>query len=204
MAGRGRLSRTWSSSSGNFHATCLLPCDAAPERAALYGFAAALAVADTLDGYDLIVPAALKWPNDVLIDGAKIAGILVEREAEALLVGCGINLVSHPDDTPYPATHLTAVMDPDALAGPEPRFTGADAVLAVLAARLAHWSARLQGEGFAPLRRAWLARAHGLGRTVTVGGQIGTLRGLGPDGALLMVRPDGTEHRVHAGDVSFG
>ena len=203
-AGRGRLSRVWNSARGNFHATHLLPCHAPPAEAALYGFAAALAVADMLETYGTVRPVTLKWPNDVLVGGAKIAGILVEREPEALLIGVGINLVSHPENTGYPATHLTTEMATAHLDGPEPRYTGAQGALAVLAARFSAYAATLERDGFEPLRTLWTERAHGMGEPVRAGGQTGTLTGLGTDGALLLQRSDGTQGRVHAGDVSFG
>lgn len=202
--GRGRLDRKWSSPSGNLFATLLLPNDGDPSRSALHGFAASLAIVRTLDDYRTLTPAALKWPNDVLINGAKISGLLIERESEALLIGIGINLVSHPPDTPYPASHLLAEMDPDALKGAEPLFTGADAVLATLSAHLMAQVDRLSGEGFEAIRTDWLERAYRFGETLTVNGVTGTFVDLAQDGALCLRVADGTVQSVHTGDVSFG
>jgi BirA family biotin operon repressor/biotin-[acetyl-CoA-carboxylase] ligase len=177
--GRGRRDRKWVSSSGNLSATLLLPNATDPSQSALHGFAASLAIADTLAAYDPVLPITLKWPNDVLVGGAKISGLLIEREPEALLIGIGINLVSHPDNIPYPATHLLGMMKPEILE-------------------------TLREQGFEPIRKDWLARAHHLGKTVVVNGLTGTFTGLAPDGALCLTLPDGTKSRVHAGDVAFG
>ncbi len=202
--GRGRRGRAWSSPSGNLFATALLPTTLDAARSALVGFAAALAIADTLETYGIRSGVTLKWPNDVLIGGAKISGILIEREGSHLLVGIGMNLVSHPSDTPYPATDLLSEMTDEDLQADEPMFTGPEAVLATLSAHLMGWIDRLERDGFSPLREAWLAKAHRLGEAVSVNGLTGTLSGMGPDGSLELVLPDGAKTRVHAGDVSFG
>lgn len=139
-----------------------------------------------------------------MIGGAKISGLLIEREAEALLIGIGVNLISHPDDTPYPATHLLQEMNPETLAGSEPLYTGAEAVLALLSSHVMHRIETLRTQGFDPIRKDWLARAHHLEKTVVVNGLTGTFVDLAPDGALCLVLADGTERRVHAGDVAFG
>ena len=202
--GRGRLQRRWVSDSGNLSATLLYPTSAAPEQGALYGLAAAVAVAETLEAYRPQRPITLKWPNDVLVGGAKISGLLIERETDALLLGVGLNLVGHPRDTPYPATHLVAEMRVDDLAQDEPLFTGSAAVLALLSANVLARFAQLEKDGFGPVRDAWLARAHGLDGTVMVDGRTGRFVSIADNGALILGHTDGTESRVHAGDVSFG
>ena len=202
--GRGRLQREWVSQHGNLSATLLWPTRAEPGQGALYGFAAAVSVAETLDAYRPVSPLTLKWPNDVLLGGAKVSGLLIEREPEALLVGIGINLLSHPDGTPYPATHLVAEMREEDLAQDEPLFTGSAAVLALLSAKVAARFRQLEIDGFAPIRDAWLARAHGLGERVTVDRKSGIFSAIAANGALLLRDANGTEQRVHAGDVSFG
>lgn len=203
-AGRGRRDRRWTSESGNLYATLLLPDRSPPGQAALVGFAAAVAIVDTLLAYDPVRPVTLKWPNDAMIGGAKVSGLLVEREPDALLIGIGINLVSHPEGLPYPATHLVAEMSPKALEAPEPLFTGASALLALLSRHVEARIDTLRAVGFGAIREAWLECAHHLGRTITVNGLTGTFTDLGLDGALCMTLPDGTKERVHAGDVSFG
>lgn len=189
---------------GNLFASGLYPTRLDPTQSALYGFAAALAVAETISSFDLQRPLTLKWPNDVLVGGAKISGILIEREGEALIVGTGINLISHPDNMPYPATHVLAEMAPDALAQPEPKQPSPETILPLLVSNLMNWFQRLEEEGFDPLREAWLKQAHGLGQMIRVNDQSGTFTGLGPDGALCLRQPDGKTVFVHAGDVSFG
>lgn len=202
--GRGRRERTWTSVSGNLFATLLLPNSTDPSQSALHGFAASLAIADTLAAYEPKRPITLKWPNDVMIGGAKISGLLIERESEALLIGIGINLMSHPDNTPYPATHLRQEMTPEVLADAEPLFTGAEAVLALLSSHVMQRIETLRTQGFDPIRKDWLARAHHRGKTVVVNHLTGTFVDLASDGALCLLLPDGTESRVHAGDVAFG
>ena len=161
-------------------------------------------MAETLSAYRPIKPITLKWPNDVLADGAKIAGILVEREEAALLIGVGINLVYHPNGLPYPATHLTEIMASDDLSGPEPLFTGADTLLAVLANEVDLWVSHTLHDGFDRVRAAWLDRAHHFSKSVTVNGETGIFTDLAEDGALCLTREDGKQVRIHAGDVSFG
>ena len=202
--GRGRRDRRWTSEKGNLYASGLYPTKADPANGALYGFATAIAMAETVEAYGVTSEVTLKWPNDVLVGGAKISGILIEREAEALIVGTGLNLVSHPQDTPYPATHLLAEMCPSDLEEAEPRFTGAASVGALLASNILKWFDRFEVDGFSPLKDAWLERAHHLGKTVSVNGLTGTFSGLAMDGALCLILPDGKEMLVHAGDVSFG
>ena len=202
--GRGRRDRSWTSAPGNLFASGLYPTQLGPAQSALYGFAAALGVAETISSYDLQRPLTLKWPNDVLVGGAKISGILIEREGEALIVGTGINLISHPDNTPYSATHMLAEMAPSSLAQPEPKQPSPETMLPLLVSNLMTWFQRLEQDGFEPLRNAWLEQAHGLGQTIKVNDQTGTFTGLGPDGALCLRQPDGKTVQVHAGDVSFG
>lgn len=202
--GRGRRDRRWVSDSGNLAATLLYPTQAEQSKAALYGFATSLAIADTLHHYRPQPEVTLKWPNDVLVAGAKISGLLIERETGTLLIGVGINLVSHPSDTLYPATHLLREMHEEDLTGSEPLFTGAAAALAMLAKSVSARFATFEAEGFEPVREAWLSRAHHFGKTVRVNDLTGDFVDLGPDGALCLRLADGTKTRVHAGDVSFG
>lgn len=202
--GRGRRARSWTSETGNLYASGLYPTKADAAHGALFGFATALAMAETVEHYDVEADVTLKWPNDVLVGGAKISGILIEREPEALIVGTGLNLISHPPDTPYPATHLLAEMRSSDFDVAEPPFTGAPAVGALLASNILKWFKTLENDGFAPVREAWLQSAHHLGKMVSVNGQTGIFSDLAMDGALCLTLADGKESRVHAGDVSFG
>jgi BirA family transcriptional regulator, biotin operon repressor / biotin---[acetyl-CoA-carboxylase] ligase len=203
-SGRGRLDRQWVSPRGNFFMSAVLRPELPPARAAELGFVAALAVADTIDSF-LPAPGRvrLKWPNDVLVDGAKLSGILLEAwsaptgQVDWVVLGIGVNIVAAPTGTPYPATALHALggAEPDARAVLERLGTA-------LAARLALW----ETGGFAPIRRDWLARARGLGEAIEIrhGGEpvVGRFLDLDLDGALVLETDSGLR-RITAGDVHF-
>ncbi|MDH3240457.1 MAG: biotin--[acetyl-CoA-carboxylase] ligase [Alphaproteobacteria bacterium] len=202
-AGRGRRGRAWESAEGNLFLSLILRPEGGAEAAAALGFAAALAIADTLepllpDGADI----ALKWPNDVLIGRRKVSGLLIERapggQGAALVLGVGVNLASHPGDTPYPATDLAAeggglVSANRALAGFCEAFL----------ARYRAW----QRDGFGPLRAAWLARVKGIGGPIAVeieGARFdGVFRGIDDAGALCLDLGAQGMKKVTAGDVYF-
>lgn len=196
-AGRGRQGRRWNSPPGNLYASIVLRPTVATARSAELGFVAGVAVAEALAGLLASGPAvALKWPNDVLAGGAKIAGLLVEREENAAILGIGVNVAHHPLGTPYPATDLAAA------GAVVPVDTVRDRVLAALAATMALW----ETGGFAPIRAAWLDRAHPPGTALTARLGDGTLRagcfaGIGPDGALLLDTGEGRV-RIVAGEVA--
>jgi BirA family transcriptional regulator, biotin operon repressor / biotin---[acetyl-CoA-carboxylase] ligase len=193
--GRGRCGRRWMSASGNLFATWLIAMSG--PRPAELGFVAALAVADTVAQYAPAASIALKWPNDVLAGGRKLAGILLEREGVALAVGIGINCADHPTGTEFPAASLAQF-------GPAPE---ADAVLARLAAPMSTWYEVWLRDGFAPIRREWRARAFGLGTTIvartSVGDMVGVFEDLDEDGAIV-IRAGGIISRITAADVFFG
>ena len=168
-------------------------------------FVAALGVADLVDAR-LPGRARCKWPNDVLVDGAKVAGVLLESalgpggQVDWVVLGIGVNLASHPGIAgPVPSTSLVAC-GAGALA-PEDALP---LLVAALGARRRAW----EEEGFAAVREAWLARAHGLGGPVRVarGGRrlAGTFAGLDEDGALVLVQEGGAALTIPAGDVFFG
>lgn len=206
-AGRGRRGRAWTGIEGNLFATGLFTLDCTPAQAANLSFAAALAVAETLDPYARPGATSLKWPNDVMLDATKAAGILLESWPARtggiqLSVGIGINLAAAPDPAllERPATCLAAHLGPG-VAAPAPR-----AALDLLAARFAHWLAVWRQDGFAPVRAGWLARASGLGQPVIVRAgdgseRTGLFEDLAPDGALVLRGDDGRATPVHAGDV---
>ena len=201
-AGRGRQGRHWHSPAGNLYASILQRLDAPAHRAAELSLVAALAVVDTTDEYlSDGARAELKWPNDVLVRGSKIAGILlegivIEGTDGAVVIGIGINLRCAPPDAPYPVTclaeHVAAVPEPAAML---------QVLLRALAHRLAEWRCK----GFARTRSAWLARGHPPGSPLRVNlgdrAITGRFAGLADDGALLLATADGTV-RVAAGDVA--
>jgi BirA family biotin operon repressor/biotin-[acetyl-CoA-carboxylase] ligase len=201
-AGRGRRGRTWLSPPGNFYASFVLrPCSAAG-RAAQLGFVGAVAVGDALRE---VVPGcqgiAYKWPNDVMIGGRKIAGLLLEAESgtdalvDWLVLGIGINLVAAPSGTELPATSLAAACG----TAPTP-----EAMLERLAARLDTRLGQWRIEGFAPIRAAWLADAMSLGRRIRVrldrAEWHGRFRALDSEGALVLDTEDGPR-RIAAGEI---
>jgi BirA family transcriptional regulator, biotin operon repressor / biotin---[acetyl-CoA-carboxylase] ligase len=198
-AGRGRRGRSWTSEPGNLFASLLLTEPAPPEHWSELSLVTALAIHDTIAD---LAPAsrprlAIKWPNDLLLDGAKFAGILAEGEGgTTVVVGIGINCVSHPADTDYPATNLAASR---IKLSPEVVFS---ALSAKMLGRLAQWN---QGEHFATIRTDWLSRAAGLGDEITVRLSerelAGTFETIDDMGQLVLVEPGGNRYAIAAGDV---
>ena len=134
----------------------------------------------------------IKWPNDLIVDGAKLAGILLEREGEAVVIGFGVNLADHPRALDRPATSLAEL----AGTAPEPAI-----FLDLLAETFARWLARWRAERIAPIRRRWLDHAHPVGTALSTGQGEGLFDGLDESGALRLRLADGTVRLVHAGDV---
>ncbi len=204
VSGKGRRGRPWSSPRGNLYASLLLVDPAEPRRAADLCFVAALALSDAVFATAPRAAAvlALKWPNDVLIGGAKLAGILVEGAHAgggfSAVIGCGVNIASHPQGTPYPATHLAAS---DAAVNVESFFA---ALTDGFARRLEQWQ---RGAGFAAIRQAWLQHAAGLGRRIVVrlpSGDIdGVFEALDAEGVLILREDAGTRREISAGEIFF-
>ena len=139
---------------------------------------------------------SIKWPNDLLIDGAKLTGILLERSGEAVVIGMGVNLAHHPEALDRPTTSLAAH-----------GVTVASApFLETLAEIFARWLARWRSEGLAPIRARWIERAHPRGTALcarTGDGTVvdGLFHDLDDSGALILRLADGSRHVMHAGDV---
>lgn len=197
-AGRGRRGRAWVSEPGNLYASLLLTDPAPLERYPELSFVAALALHDAIGGRipGLASRVVLKWPNDLLIDRNKFAGILVEGEGASVAIGIGVNCVHHPAGTEYPATDLAVAgvrATPESLFGP---------LTAAMTARLAQWN---RGSGFATIRAGWLSRAAGLGKPIRVKSGDGEVSGqfetIDDTGRLVLRRADGTMQTVTAGDV---
>lgn len=207
-AGRGRQGRPWQDPVGNFAATYCLPEALPPEEAGLRSFATALALQEALvaatgrpEGF------ALKWPNDVLLNGGKLAGILLENGGEAgigarLCIGIGVNLVAAPDAASLPEDALLPV---SVLAQTGVRIAPED-LLDLLAPAFDRWDRSLRTHGFGPLRDAWLASAARRGERISV--RIGDRRLSGVfetlnDTGALVLRDGMARHVVPAGDVYF-
>lgn len=207
-AGRGRRGRAWTSKSGNLYASLLYPWDGSAADAAKLSFVAAIALAKTLKAYPLETAPQLKWPNDVLMGGAKISGILLENLSGSVVIGIGVNLTSHPDDTPYPATHLLAHIPAEAMNAPEPAYTGPAPFLAILSRYLDEIIKGYIKDGFGPIRDLWLELAANIPGPVTVRLAAEEFTGQATDllqnGALRVKLADGSMRDVHAGDVHFG
>ncbi|WP_426163370.1 biotin--[acetyl-CoA-carboxylase] ligase [Sandarakinorhabdus sp. DWP1-3-1] len=189
-AGRGRRGRAWGDGAGNLMASVLVKAEGPVQQ---LSFVAALALHTALAQGDRI---RLKWPNDLLLDGTKVSGILLERSATALVIGFGANLRSFPTGTERPAISLAA-------AGlPVPATTD---LLAALITAFSGYRGLWATQGFEPIRSRWLALAAGVGDRIAA--RLGTetlegrFEGLEPDGALALRLDDGSLRPVHAGEV---
>ena len=203
-AGRGRRGREWISQPGNLHATLLIADPASPSLSPQLCFVAALALHDAvLDSCPGLAPARLKlkWPNDLLLDGKKVAGILVEGNAIGakelvVAVGFGVNCKHHPSETQFPAVDFAeagfALLPSTLLVHLGTRWEG----------RIFEWK---RGEGFAATRAAWLLRASGVGIEIEVRlpheSLAGVFESIGDDGALVLRGQNGAQQMISAGDV---
>lgn len=200
VSGRGRLGRAWHSSPGNLYSTLLLPTRVSDMAIPQIAFVVALAVHDTVSALCPGAVVKLKWPNDCLLNGGKVAGILCETAGQGLVaIGCGINVAHSPQGLAYATAHVRQMRgDADV----EVVFA---AYREALQARVLQWNS---GAGFAAIISDWQARGLGLGEIVEVnqGGAVrrGMFLGLAPDGALRLQKPDGAVENVYAGDLSQG
>jgi BirA family biotin operon repressor/biotin-[acetyl-CoA-carboxylase] ligase len=189
--GRGRQGRAWEDGAGNFMGSTVVRRSHDDPPAQTLAFVAALAVFETLRPH--CEGLRLKWPNDVLIDGAKLAGILLEAVGDAVVIGIGVNLVSAPAIADRPAAVL-------------PRPVPRDEFAQTLAWRFAEELDRWRRFGVAVMLNRWSLVAHPPGEMLTVhepGGErlSGTFAGLDADGALLLRLAGGATRAIHAGDV---
>lgn len=208
-AGRGRRGRAWTDPPGNFAATLVLRPDGLAADVARLSFVAALAVHDALR--DLCGPAlnvALKWPNDVLLNGGKLSGILLEssgagQRVTTLAIGIGINLA----EAPQPNQVEPGALRPVSLAQETGLTVTPDEMLDALAPAFARWHDQAATMGFAPIRQAWLARAARLGDTITArtgtAEVTGIFDGIDDSGALILRTPRGVQ-AIPAADIHFG
>lgn len=213
-AGRGRGERSWFSPPGNLYASLLMSEPAPAGRVPELAFVAALAVRDAIAAAApaLAPKLALKWPNDVLLDGGKCAGILIEgdhepRKAVKVVIGIGVNCAHYPKASAaprpqrgepllYPATALSAH---DVAVAPERLF---ERLSASMLARLTQWD---HGAGFVAILADWVAAARGIGEPIRVrtghGERTGRFAGVDPSGRLMLAEDGGTVELISAGDV---
>ncbi|UEM05866.1 biotin--[acetyl-CoA-carboxylase] ligase [Skermanella rosea] len=202
--GRGRRGRPWVSPEGNLYVSLILRPGCRPASAAQLSFVTAGALADALQP---LLPEAVcqcKWPNDLLLDDRKAAGILLESETDEagnidwLVVGVGINVQHYPPASEFPATSLRNECS---------RLDEPGPVLVRFAQAFSTWYDAWKADGFAPVREGWLQLARGIGGPITVRLSDRTLTGvfadLDADGALLLDLDGGERRRITAGDVFF-
>lgn len=204
-AGRGRYGRDWTSPPGNLYLSLVLRPGCSAAEAAQLGWLAAVAVGEAIAS--LIGPSAEvrhKWPNDVLVGGHKIAGILLESASgedwpiDWLVIGIGLNVAHHPEAARHPATDLAAE---------DARVSVEDALVA-LANALAPWYRRWRREGFAPVRAAWLGRAWRFGQPIEARLEhetiAGVFEGVNDTGGLILRLKSGEARTISYGEVFAG
>jgi BirA family transcriptional regulator, biotin operon repressor / biotin---[acetyl-CoA-carboxylase] ligase len=197
-AGRGRRGRAWVSEPGNLYLSTLCRAQQGEGPLQQLSFVAALALDAALSAHVDAARLTLKWPNDVLLDGLKCSGILLEGSGDSVIIGFGANLAHHPEGTERPATSL-------AKSGIQAPL--ADQMSHVIREKFVTFRTLWRASGFAPIRMAWLARAHPVGTPLIA--RLGTedvpgrFHDLAPDGALLLALDDGGIRAIHAGEV-FG
>jgi BirA family transcriptional regulator, biotin operon repressor / biotin---[acetyl-CoA-carboxylase] ligase len=190
--GRGRAGRTWSSPPGNLYASTIVRLYSGEPEPATLALVAAVALEEVATAYTGAGKLQLKWPNDLLAGHAKLAGILLERAHDAVVIGFGVNLAHHPANLERPTASFVSL----GFAAPEPGLFLLD-----LADTFARWLARWRGEGLSPVRARWVERAHPIGSALSAAGADGLFEGIDPTGALLLRRADGKIETIRAGDV---
>lgn len=179
------------------HASTLVRLRQWDPPASTLALVAAVALQEVVAAYAGNVQVQIKWPNDLLVDGAKLSGILLERFDDAVIIGFGVNLAVHPEDKSRPSTSIAHLSG----SAPQP-----EDFLAELSGGFASWLSRWRSEGLAPIRARWLAKAHppgtALSTTTASGTRVeGMFEGLDEQGALRLRLADGSTHVIHAGDV---
>lgn len=196
-AGRGRRGRAWVSPPGNLYASTLVRLRPDDPPAQQLGFVAALALHEALAAWVEPRRMQLKWPNDLLLDGRKLSGILLERNGDAVIVGFGVNLAHYPTDVERPAISLAEALG----VSPEPQLA-----LAALAEAWMRGLALWRDSGFGAIRQHWLDRAHPLGTELVArladGSEWrGRFDGIDEAGALRLRLADSSVHLIHAADI---
>lgn len=193
-AGRGRLGRSWVSPPGNLYTSTIVRLRSTDPNPATLALVASVALDETLRAYG--AAPWIKWPNDLFIGEAKLTGILLERNGDAVVVGIGVNLAHHPEGLDRAVTSLAA----EGVPAPDP-----DGFLRDLAEAFERWLA-IWRSGLEPVRKRWLERAHPVGTALSVrlpdqAPLDGLFDGLDADGALRLRLASGECQVIHAGDV---
>jgi BirA family biotin operon repressor/biotin-[acetyl-CoA-carboxylase] ligase len=195
--GRGRQNRNWESTAGNFHGSTLVRLLPTDPQAGTLALAAGVALIRAVEAAAPATGLMLKWPNDVLLGSAKLAGILLERQDDRVVAGFGVNLAHAPalPDRKTAALSSVALISPEAFA---------PLLAAAFARELQRWREDRLG-----LTALWLESAHPVGTSLSVHISAdekleGSFAGLAPDGALRLALPHGEERRIHAADVMLG
>ncbi len=205
-AGRGRQGGVWASPPGNLYFSLVLRPDRTLAEAAQLGFIAALAVGEAVGSVGPpLLEITYKWPNDVLLNERKCAGILLESKStpegalDFLILGIGVNVASYPEDTDFPATSLH-------FEGTPPDVSEVD-LLEAFSRHFLSWVNGWLDDGFVRVRRAWLNHAHRLGEEIEVRlpkeTLAGTFKDMDAHGVLILELPGGEVRRISAGDVYF-
>lgn len=201
-AGRGRRGRVWTSPPGNLYVSLLLRPECPISAAAQISLVAALGLGDAIGALTDEGRIQNKWPNDVLVDGKKIAGLLLESSGaenplvEWVIVGCGVNIAQMPDVADYETTCLNAAAERNV-----PVAACLTGFLSAFDTRYETW----RRDGIGPIREAWLSRAAGLGREITVRlpnrEMRGVFEGMDSSGALVLALSGGEREVITAGDI---
>lgn len=197
-AGRGRMGRRWNSPEGNLYLSLCLNLPNL-KGAEFYSFLSAVALVCALENVCSGIEIKCKWPNDLLIKGRKVSGILLETNGvDRLIVGIGVNVTSFPSDTMlYPATSLAA----------NGFFVDRERVLEAFVKQFDTWQKLFKNEGKEPVLEAWRQKAYGVGEKITVNlpdkRLEGIFDGLDNNGCLLLNK-EGEIIKIMTGDVFFG
>jgi BirA family biotin operon repressor/biotin-[acetyl-CoA-carboxylase] ligase len=199
-AGRGRLGRDWYDGAGNLQASTLIRLGAGDPPPSGLGLLVGVALHEALSSLAPDAGISLKWPNDLMAGSAKLAGILLERVGDAVIVGVGVNVANAPQVKERATVAFAEI--------PGGQGIAVAVVMEALAESLDRWLDRWRHEGFGPIRVAWLAAAHPPGTRLSVNSGTdsplsGRFEGVAEDGALLLGLDDGRQTVVHSGDVGF-
>ncbi len=201
LRGKGSRGRSWVSEPGNLYASLLIKTDTPPEKLANLTFVASLAAYESLARTIPKSQLALKWPNDLLLDQAKVCGILLEshigqNQNSAVIIGFGVNCRSNPDHTNFPSTNM---LKAGFLSEPETVFQH---LLVEMDQWLEVWD---NGANFSTIRREWLDRAVGIGDEILVKSPHFEMHGifaeLDRNGSLILITPDNCRHTISAADI---